>query len=239
MSEQAGAKVCSMCGQDVSGKPRSKDAQGRYVCAECMKGKAPAAKAAPKTEKAGSGEDNAFLLDLGGPSAAANVELCPGCQRQLKVGAKICTLCGFNVAEGRALKTRISKDKAPKEKGEKVKKEMGPFGKFFLGQVLPVGIPCGLFLGTGNMTAFYVALGALFILSLCAWVWTLKASLQEGLLHAVLTFFFWPWGVYIVFMKQEDAGLKGFYAGSWAAGILLLVTMGVGQSMGLFPQASA
>lgn len=34
----ASAKVCALCGEDVSGKPRTKDPNGRYFCAECYQG---------------------------------------------------------------------------------------------------------------------------------------------------------------------------------------------------------
>src|SRR5258708_4962588 len=36
MSSPSSAKVCIKCGSDCSGKPRTKDAQGRYTCKACL-----------------------------------------------------------------------------------------------------------------------------------------------------------------------------------------------------------
>lgn len=212
-----------MCGQDVSGKPRSKDAQGRYVCAECMKGKAPAAKAAPKAEKAGASEDNAFLLDLGGPSAAANVELCPGCQRQLKVGAKICTLCGFNVAEGRALKTRISKDKEKKEAGA-AKEPMSAGQKLFIVAMLPAVLGAGLQFAAPEIPGVMGAYLIYSILGLVTLVWGIIAGFKENFLHGILMIVtLGLWGLYFIFFKQEDGRLKALYGAGWLGGLIVAI----------------
>ncbi len=120
MSSQQSGKVCSKCGVDVSGKPRTKDAQGKYLCASCAKGgvaPAPAKTskpAKPATGLAGEFEDNSFLLNVG--SKPASFAECPGCQRPVPEGAKICTMCGYDIANGRVLKTRLGTDKIAKDK---------------------------------------------------------------------------------------------------------------------------
>lgn len=232
MSNEAGsAKVCSMCGQDVSGKPRSKDAEGRYVCADCLKGKAPEGGAKPQAKapaKAKASEDNAFLLDLGGKPL--EVALCSNCQQPLRPKAKICTLCGYDPEHQTTLKTKISKDKPPKERGPKVKQPMGPGTKFFLGAVGPVAIAAGVYVGTGDSMAAMAANLLSVIIGLVVWIWGIVAGFKTGLLHGVLMIVtLGLWGLYYIFVVQEDARLKGAYGGSWASGILLAVVAAVVQ----------
>jgi hypothetical protein len=123
------AKICQVCKQDCSAKPRTKDANGLYFCNECLaaqkaqaaKGAAggaaqPAARPVPQTTaraptfKAEATESAPDYV-WGGSSSAAKGEPCPSCASFLKQGALICTQCGFNTAAGRRLQTRISKEK--------------------------------------------------------------------------------------------------------------------------------
>lgn len=118
------AKTCSVCGVDVSNRARVKDSQGRYVCKDCFDrareakaAKEPAPKAAQKSAAASSSTegDNAFLLGIGGASAAVlGTKPCPECARVLDQHTVICTNCGYNLETGKRLRIKITKEKAPK-----------------------------------------------------------------------------------------------------------------------------
>src|SRR6185503_2938088 len=58
MSESAMAKVCGLCGQDCSGRARTKDKSGKYFCKTCydqaMAKRAGSHSAAPNPSEAGA-----------------------------------------------------------------------------------------------------------------------------------------------------------------------------------------
>ena len=129
------AKICQACKQDCSAKPRTKDTNGQYWCNECVAAKqaqaakpaaaaaTPAARPAPAVNavmKAPSGKPANEAPDYlwGGTSTAAKGAPCPSCATFMKDGSKVCTQCGYDVAAGRRLGTKITKEKLPKaEKG--------------------------------------------------------------------------------------------------------------------------
>ncbi len=125
------AKACTSCGLDVTNRKRTKDAQGRYFCEDCVaKAKAARAAANPPPQikankdavasasKAG-GDDNAFLLDMGGSAMAIKGSVpCPECARALTEGTVICTGCGYNLQTGKRLAVKVTKAKKVREPGE-------------------------------------------------------------------------------------------------------------------------
>lgn len=116
-------KLCQFCGADVAGKPRAKDAAGRYACKACVDagklvGATKPAAAAPKAADAGdelSLRDLALLAKL--EAAQAPVELtpeqggCANCGRFIGE-ALVCIRCGYDTRRKRVVSTKITKDKA-------------------------------------------------------------------------------------------------------------------------------
>ena len=107
MSATAPAKTCIHCGQDCSGKPRTKDAQGRYACKECHERALAAAKiaaqAAPhKVARPASPppqiqqEEDALHGLEGLEEFSAGTKMCSGCGAPLASDAAICVACGLN-----------------------------------------------------------------------------------------------------------------------------------------------
>jgi hypothetical protein len=138
MSDTAAAssKVCTVCGVNVADKPRVKDAAGRYMCKACAEkqtaakpgtvvrmGSAPAggATGAPKAGAGGAPAGRAsegvdsVMAALVASSAQATSRACPNCKGWVKDGQLLCTGCGFNLQEGRQARTRVEREKAPKE----------------------------------------------------------------------------------------------------------------------------
>ncbi|HWB20874.1 MAG TPA: zinc ribbon domain-containing protein, partial [Phycisphaerales bacterium] len=131
----APAKTCSICGIDVSGKPRTKDAKGHYYCNPCFGtalARRKAAEAGASTPSKGSGrnapahnldaDDGLSLLSElidGGPEAppiATPTVSCPQCGAMTSPGSVICVHCGYNFSTNTVGgKTKIAK--APRRSG--------------------------------------------------------------------------------------------------------------------------
>ncbi len=142
MSDAAAApsKICVVCGVDVADKPRVKDATGRYMCKACAEkqtaakpatavkpGSKPGAAGAPAKPagaKPASDKGPVPLADgydpvmaaLVATSAQATSQACPNCKGWVKEGQLLCTSCGFNLQEGKQVRTRVQKERAVKEK---------------------------------------------------------------------------------------------------------------------------
>ena len=124
MAQTAAAKTCVTCGLDCSGKPRVKDAQGRYMCRACLdragvkksseqKGadadardasvKAAVARATAKSPQAAArataaGFDTAddAGADLAGLAVASETAPCISCGLPIAPAVVVCPSCGFN-----------------------------------------------------------------------------------------------------------------------------------------------
>lgn len=113
------AKICTICGLDCAFRPRTKDAQGRYVCKDCLddaaraKAAAERAKHAKKLKEAGEQTDlsekadNSWVLELGQKTGVR----CAGCGAMNAVDVVVCTNCGFDARVGDRLGTRIKRRK--------------------------------------------------------------------------------------------------------------------------------
>lgn len=221
--QQASGKICTVCGIDVNGRPRVKDAQGRYVCKDCFD-KAKAAKSAsqpaapaPKSAAPADG-DNSFLLSMGGAAAATGgMKPCPECGRALNEKAVVCTGCGLNIETGKRLKIKVTKEKAPKEKSS------GSSDSILQN---PAAIGLGLLLVSGGLigAAFFsepmwiVAVVFAGVLNIVAGIWTVVEAFRDETICGVLILigrfsgFLYFYELYYVFIRNENTTLKWVYA---------------------------
>lgn len=121
-----GQKICEVCGEDCSGRPRTKDARGRYTCMRCMEelktvstgaAVAGAAEPVPTEDAIDLGEnvdddDGIFGLEKeAAPAAVAAAPAglnCPACGMRFGIpNATECMRCGYNTETGK-------RPKAPK-----------------------------------------------------------------------------------------------------------------------------
>lgn len=115
-------KICIVCGADCADRPRLKDSQGRYACQSCVEAKRRprrAAKAkAPKPVAAvapSAGDGAGFSMDqFLGDVRPADANPCPKCGMGRPTDAVVCMQCGFDSASGRAMNTKVGKDKPKK-----------------------------------------------------------------------------------------------------------------------------
>jgi hypothetical protein len=121
MAETTGLKICVQCGDDCAGKPRTKDAKGRYVCRPCFdKVQAKSAKpaspaplkgATPITPAPGD-VDNSLLLALADEEARPVATTpCPSCGAGMMNGAVICTTCGYNVQTKKNMRSVVERER--------------------------------------------------------------------------------------------------------------------------------
>lgn len=99
-------KICIRCGEDCSGRARTKDSHGRYMCNECFTSargarSAPAPVDSPPDEAVPFADDPAGIL----AAVAEQPTPCPGCGLLLSHGTVLCTRCGHNTRTGRAVST--------------------------------------------------------------------------------------------------------------------------------------
>lgn len=221
-------KVCIICHQDCSNRPRQKDGQGRYVCQDCLnkakqqgakeKMAAPAAKAPPRSEAP---------IDPGLAAALADVdqgamEPCPNCAVLLKPGAVLCTSCGFDIEKGKAVRTRVQELSARERKAaaapEKQKRSAGagfnvePSTVLVLVLIAVVGVAAWAYSDPSVMLLMYIAGGIMFYATMITMI--VGAFKDEdgvwGILGivALVTGFTGILTLYYIFAKSDRAMVK-------------------------------
>ncbi|MHC4218461.1 MAG: hypothetical protein ACYSU7_08395 [Planctomycetota bacterium] len=132
MTETAFPKICGLCGEDCSQKPRIKDPEGQYFCRECYEEALERQRARHELEDSpvepvGLGPDYEPDLeaDLEADLDAVSPEeldrefgleeaddepapglACPGCGRALEPDAAICINCGYSAQTGGKVKVK-------------------------------------------------------------------------------------------------------------------------------------
>lgn len=124
-------KICIICGEDCSARPRLKDSGGQYACQACVeakkrqaaKAKAPMPKvtAAPAAVAPVADGGIGFSMDdyLGDATAVASADPgshCPSCGAAKPADAIVCMQCGFDSASGKAMSTKVRKAKVKKDR---------------------------------------------------------------------------------------------------------------------------
>jgi hypothetical protein len=236
-TSSSGAKSCSICGVDVSSKPRAKDAQGRYVCQECVakarqtkdiQQNPPKPPAKPGADAPPAG-DNAFLLSLGAKNAVAEAgtKPCPECGRALTSEAIVCVGCGYSFERGKRLQVKVLKAKPePGAKGAK-----GGSGSSALSN--PWAIAGLVVLGFGGLAGLSFVqpdLGQIVLIIAVVYanvinLWGLISAWQDDTVSGLLYFFVPLYNVYWIFLKCENPLLRALWVASIPAVIAGLVAM--------------
>lgn len=243
------AKICSVCGIDCSAMKRAKDANGRYICSECLErareakvakdGKPVVVATGPIVPKKVSSAAPAMLpngvdpiLDnLVAASKSQHQVACTQCSYPMDREAKICTHCGFNTLSGKVMKTAIYK--APKEVKEKSRQgrslHVSPNAIFFgiTGSVL------GLVGGGAAMEQPIMILVGIGIFLLSGLVTTV-ALIADGFRNSAISgllmlggLFFAPLAFYTLYyaLTQAEEGVRKAYIANFICGVVLVIGM--------------
>jgi hypothetical protein len=239
MSEHAAEskKQCAGCGEDVTSKPRVKDAKGNYFCKACAaKKQAELSKKVGKSAGAAAGAaagggDPDVMAKLIDDSLAKGANSCPACRRPWKAGAVVCTHCGFNKETGQMVGTQIKAPdivKGPKVVGGKGGKRRG--GKKFVGAHWKIAVVLIAIYGGGFVFAMmspeFAPIFGLGV-SLFGFLFGVFAALDaymesDSILKAILVFICGIYAVYYCCVETGNDLLKG---AGWAYVLIFLLYM--------------
>lgn len=194
-------KICVICGEDCSGRPRTKDPRGRYYCNTCYE----AARAGTHSTAATSGaadppgdvfglendDDMAFdMLDeiAPGGAAAAQAAPCPECGSAIPVDGVICTTCGYNTQTGQSLQVKTTHPGAQfAEFMSDAKRYVNPT-TVGLGAIAIYVLLLLLYLGLGDNPAILVAFSLWdFVFRMTAIIVILFVAFQTSIAQGLLT----------------------------------------------------
>ena len=234
-TSSSAAKVCAACSKNVAKLPRTRDAQGRYFCKECvdkLKGKTvvgTGSEAGPIPKAAPPGDMDVMAKLL---ADTPGVELCPNCGGGVTVGAKFCVRCGFNKETGKAMKVVVERAKKEKEP-----KSGGRGGSFVLSEGMYLLLLCALVGGGFAASMFNPIFGALLYvicsgLFLVAWVWGIVAAFKDeetfyGICGIVGFFIGFSWVFFIYYALI--ATWRGYLKMTMAAALIGVVAGAIGM----------
>lgn len=247
-SSTAGAgKLCIMCGVDCTGRPRTKDRQGRYFCQPCYqkalararskKVASPAVAVARSPEprprpRSAVADDLSALASLEGAAAAAEIgHPCPRCGAEIPHRKTVCKACGHDTRPHTP--TPITPKKAAAAAGP------GAGGGGAAAMSLPnflqspkiVGlIQAGLLLGLFALAKSSAGLFPLYMLVACVYgigvgLWALVAAFRTSVGTGFLTLCVPFYAFYFVYAKSGNPFLQGSYTVAIISMILLRVSM--------------
>lgn len=245
MAGESAAKLCAACGKDVSHLPRSKDSQGRYICATCQEQFKARRAAGPGAARggAGGGAGGGSMLDqLISSSPMVGAQKCPNCGDPIRAGGVVCVRCGFDTRAGRTVRTRVIAERPPKAAAPagmpRRSGEVGPSAGVLM--LISIGVFCGVSaLGAIGPGVFMVTAFIGWIASLAAYVFALVMAFKTGngrmgvfgLLVVVpivqlisLVFIFWS--LFAHPDKWSRALMVGTFAGGLVSSLVLMTTYG-------------
>jgi hypothetical protein len=249
--EQLPGKVCVVCGQDCSGRPRVKDPRGRYYCRECYdeaarkrKAKSQAQKPAPPpppdepvdAELIPDDEDADIGLfgelsssEQGAAAAQVQEYPCPSCGNPIPAGAVLCMRCGYN----RQLGTRMGAPTVAQAEpsGGGAVAALGGVGSLLKKPWLAGAVPAVFFLvlfamakSNQDLAPAYLVLQGVF--GLVVAILVLVKAFCQGVGTGFLCLCVPCYVIYFVFSDQNDNVLL-----KWVYGAVLLSSV-LGYSLG-------
>jgi hypothetical protein len=200
---ESAKKICVMCGQDVSGKPRVKDALGSYLCAgECEQRSAAVAKARAAAPRVGAKvappvvakpvaeTGGTFMSNLIDDSPMMKATKCDACGQPMSGSAVLCTRCGFNTQTGKALKTAVviqSHEKQAVQKTAKSRRIAFDNGWVIFGVAAAISIAAGL-APLMSMDMALPGFVVLVVVGLAAFITVCSTVYSEGSSFMILVF---------------------------------------------------
>ncbi len=235
-------KICIVCGEDCSSKPRTKDARGRYYCTPCYQRAAKPRKSSTASVGAGasgllppeSSDDLDWLKDALPAGSGGGGLPCPGCGAPLDSGAVLCMSCGYNMQTGSTLQVKTYA--APKERrvpsfasGALMHPAMG-----FIAALATYGIFAAVAVssGEGGMLAFAGWHG---IYSLIIAIVVLVAAFRESIAQGFLTLCVPFYVLYFVFAVADSSWVRWLYGANLLGVVIFIgVTANMSDSLAAY-----
>lgn len=226
---QSGVKVCTACGQDCSGRPRTKDRHGRYFCQPCYDkavarararaGGTPPAPAKPRPQvKAAPPADDLLssLADVERTSAAVEVpQTCAACGASMPTRTITCTACGHNVRTGQRAKVSAeqpapARDRSGSGRGAGLASYLT--NPLVIGLVQAVAVVSLFLAAKSSDDSAAVCIPILALYSLGIGIWTLVCAFREGVGTGFLCLCVPFYAFYFVYAKCKQPHLMASYA---------------------------
>ncbi len=227
------AKVCRVCSEDCSDRPRTKDRAGNYYCKGCYeqatqkKKQVKAPKPVPPPLADAQDDSLGLLSDLAAHQASAppneaNADTCEHCNEPLPKGAALCMNCGFNRQTGqRVLAAASPTAKAPRGGGG-ASNAMEMLKQPWVAFAVPMVVLGALFMvAQSDPEAALLFLGPQAIFALVVTILVLIRAFGEGVGTGFLTLCLPFYVLYYVFSVNESPHLKALY------GATILTTVAV------------
>ena len=144
------AKICAICGEDCSDRPRVKDRTGRYYCKPCeakaavAAGVAAAAPAATTSATIPTPDETYDLIEIDEPHVAGE-KACPVCMLKISADAVVCVHCGYDERKGIQSSTLVE---GKRTADGRVTLPCAKCGYDLTGLHAPVCPECGTIVGT-------------------------------------------------------------------------------------------
>lgn len=211
MTQPTGSKICRICGEDCSDRPRIKDPQGRYYCKTCheqaKRNRTPHQIPPPQPDEPG-GLLAELIDDLSPPPVS--MQSCAYCGQPMTGDAIICLSCGYNAQTGRQLAKVSTKPK---------RDWTGSAGGLTSAIASPVGAALAAFIFFGlfylvamtseEVAVAYVLVESLF--SLAVGVLVLVFAFRESIATGFLTLCVPCYALYFVFAVCENQFVKWLF----------------------------
>jgi len=226
--QSSAQKICVICHQDCSARPRVKDKKGRYYCRQCyedarQRKHAQTAAPTPPPPPASpmdDGDELGLLEELAqqvasAPTVEQQSSQCPSCKRPMPPEAIVCVGCGYNRRLGQHVSPAVMPGTAAAAPAAGRQATGGGIGVpavltqpwvVFVGPVL-LFFTLAL-VGRENAGALiaYLVLSGVFVLGVGVWVLVMAFcdSIGTGVLTLCVPFY----ALYFVFGKNDNPYLK-------------------------------
>lgn len=228
------AKICAICGEDCSNKPRTKDRKGQYYCRTCYQqamhkqragqpvhaapkpasGPAPPPPPADRLDADDSSDPFAAMAALAPtePLVAQETAPCPGCGANLAFNALVCSRCGYDKRTGE--KGFQTPGGAPAARPARARKPS--FGGAAGGIKAPwiaFAVPAAVFailclLGRGSLGCALLFIVLLVLTAFTVNVLVLYHAFRESVLTGILCLFIGPYNLYFALAKMDAPRTK-------------------------------
>lgn len=216
-------KICVICGDDCSSKPRTKDAHGRYYCTSCYQSALRVRKNSGAKQSPLPADEVA--IDLVSPQDEGEkmsrndslegivaLTLCPGCGTSIGSGSVICTNCGYDFRTATTL--QVMTGSAPENRIASSITVAGLLRPQFVGvAVLAVyGLLAYVAVNSRSDGAFvmFSVWHGLFMLNAVAFV--LIAAFRTSIIQGFLTLFVPFYMFYFALAVEKSAWVRWLFA---------------------------